>query len=167
MDRILTENDLIALVPYSEKDEPDFMACWQDEETQRGYNFVLPENAEGSIFGQIEDYPFWAVAVEKCTGDKLGVLRLSPDVKPDLAIWVYPAQRGKGWGKRMYRLALEYLFSRGYEKVYAGCFPYNTRSMRILEQNGFLRRPEGDTKETSILDGSEIIMLGYVCHRET
>ena len=161
----LIEDGLIALIPYTEADTQDFTACWQDEATQRGYNFILPDNADGRIFGEVTAYPFWVVAVEKVTGHKLGVLRLSPDRNPDLAIWVYPAKRGNGWGKRMYRLALEYLFSHGYETIYAGCFPYNTHSLRILENNGFVRWPEGDTKETSILDGGEITMLGFVCHR--
>ena len=65
LDQIMTEDDLIALIPYSEKDEADFLASWQDEVTQRGYNFILPEDADGSIFGRIGDYPFWTVAVEK------------------------------------------------------------------------------------------------------
>ena len=111
--RCLIEDQCIALIPYSEEDEADFRACWQNESTQRGYNFVLSENADAHIFGKIADYPFWVVAVEKNTGSKLGVLRLSPDENPDLAIWVYPAHRGKGWGGRMFRLALEYLFSHG------------------------------------------------------
>jgi len=161
----LMEDDLIALVPYSEEDEKDFLSCWQDEVTQRGYNFILPEKADAHIFGKISDYPFWVVAVEKSTGHKLGVLRLSPDAAPDLAIWVYPEYRGKGWGGRMYCLALEYLFLHGYDTIYAGCFSFNKPSLRILEKNGFICWPEGDTKEISVFDGSEIIMLGFICHR--
>ncbi len=165
MVRCLTEDQSIALIPYSEEDAADFLACWQNESTQRGYNFVLPENADAHIFGKIANYPFWVVAVEKKTGERLGVLRLSPDENPDLAIWVYPAHRGKGWGSRMYQLALEYLFSRGYETIYAGCFPYNAHSMRILEKNGFVRWPEGDTVEMSVFDGIKITMQGFICHR--
>ena len=165
MQRCLIEDQMIALVPYLEEDAADFLACWQDEATQRGYNFILPENASANVFGSIADYPFWVVAVEKRTGITLGVLRLSPDVAPDLAIWVYPQYRGKGWGGRMYRLALEYLFSHGYDTIYAGCFPFNKPSLRILEKSGFIRWPEGDTKEISVFDGSEITMLGFVCHR--
>lgn len=161
------ENDDIALIPYTEKDSSDFLACWQDAATQRGYNFILPENAQSSLFGEITAFPFWAVAVEKSTGNKLGVLRLSPEKEqPDLAIWVYPAHRGKGWGSCMYRLALEYLFANGYDTIYAGCFPFNTPSMRILKKNGFVCWPEGDVKEISVFDGSEIVMLGFKCRRD-
>ncbi|MBQ8556121.1 MAG: GNAT family N-acetyltransferase [Clostridia bacterium] len=160
------EDDAIALIPYTEEDASDFCACWQDDATQRGYNFILPENGQVDIFGEISAFPFWAVAVDKCTGNRLGVLRLSPDEEhPDLAIWMYPAHRGKGWGGRAYRLALRYLFAHGYDAIYAGCFPHNTPSLRILKKSGFIRWPEGDVKETSVFDGSEIIMLGFQCQR--
>ena len=163
MNQMLIEDELIALTPYTEADAGDFTACWRDDATQRGYNFILPDNADGRIFGEIAAYPFWVVAVEKSTGHKLGVLRLSPDRNPDLAIWVYPAYRSKGWGCRMYRLALDYLFAHGYETIFAGCFAYNTHSLRILENNGFVRWPEGDVEETSVFDGNKVTMLGYVC----
>ena len=162
----LIEDNKLMLRAYTEADALDFLACWQDAATQRGYNFILPENAQSSLFGEIAAFPFWAVAVEKSTGNKLGVLRLSPEKEqPDLAIWVYPAHRGKGWGSCMYRLALEYLFANGYDAIYAGCFPFNTPSMRILKKNGFVRWPEGDVKEINVFDGSEIVMLGFKCRR--
>lgn len=165
MRQSLIEDDLIALMPYTEADAQEFTACWRDEATQHGYNYVLPDDADGRIFGEIAAYPFWVVAIEKATGHKLGVLRLSPDRNPDLAIWVYPASRSRGWGCRMYRLALNYLFSHGYETVYAGCFSYNTHSLRILENNGFVRWAEGDAEEISVFDGSKVTMLGYVCRK--
>lgn len=162
----LIEDERLALRQYTRADSAAFMDCWRDETTQRGYNFILPEAAQGDIFGTIEDFPFWVVAVDKSTGDQVGVLRLSPEKEqPDLAIWVYPSHRGKGWGERMYRLALKYLFANGHETIYAGCFPFNKPSLRILEKNGFVRWPDGDTKETSAFDGSEIVMLGFRCHR--
>lgn len=162
----LIEDNKLRLRAYTEADAPDFLACWQDAATQRGYNFIPPENTQSSLFGEITAFPFWAVAVEKSTGNKLGVLRLSLEKgQPDLAIWVYPAHRGKGWGSCMYRLALEYLFANGYDAIYAGCFPFNTPSLRILAKNGFARWPEGDVKEINVFDGSEIVMLCFKCRR--
>ena len=65
----------------------------------------------------------------------------------------------------MYRLALDYLFAHEYETIYAGCFTYNTHSLRILENNGFVRWPEGDAEEISVFDGNKVTMLGYVCRK--
>ena len=161
----LIADELVELIPFTEADSQDFIACWHDAATQSGYNYVLPNNADARIFGEIAAYPFWVVAVEKATGHKLGVLRLSPDTNPDLAIWVYPTYRSRGWGCRMYRLALNYLFAHGYETIFAGCFSYNTHSLRILENNGFVRWPEGDSEEISVFDGSKVTMLGYVCRK--
>ena len=146
-------------------DVPDWVAYWQDEVTWRGFNFIPPKDCDWLKEQNIGRFPFWVTAVNRETGEKLGSMRLSPDAAPDLAIWVYPQYRGKGWGERMYRLALEYLFSHGYDTIYAGCFPFNKPSLRILEKMGFIRWPEGDTKEASVFDGSEITMLGFVCYK--
>ena len=80
---------------------------------------------------------------------------------PDLAIWIYPEFRGKGWGSRAYKLACDYLFNQGYQALYAGCFQHNVHSRHILEKCGFVRWPEGDVTETSAFDGAEITMQGF------
>ena len=157
----------MGLIQFTPDDMADWTACWQDKATQRGYNFIPPGLEAWSSSQEIEHFPFWVVAVDRSNGVKLGTLRLSPDELPDLAIWIYPEHRGKRWGSRAYRLACDYLFQNGYKVICAGCFPYNTYSMHILEKTGFMRWPEGDTVETSVFDGTEIMMLGFRLNRLT
>ena len=159
----LMKEDSLALVQFKQDDMADWAACWQDEVTQRGYNFIPPEDVDWLREQHIERFPFWVTAVNLETGEKLGSLRLSPDDIPDLAIWIYPAYRNKGWGGRAYRLALRYLYEQGYKAVYAGCLQHNVYSRRILEKCGFTRWAAGDEAETSVFNGREIIMEGFRC----
>ena len=160
MSCLIQENDL-ALVQFTQDDMAAWAACWQDEVTQRGYNFIPPEDANWVKTQQIEQFPFWVTAVNLKTGEKAGALRLSPDAKPDLAIWIYPRFRGKGWGSRAYKLACDYLFGKGYQELHAGCFLHNEHSRRILEKCGFVRLPGSDATEISMLDGTEIVMQEF------
>ena len=159
----LIKDECIGLIPFEQPDMRDWLVCWQDKATQRGFNFIPPDHEAWSSSQVIEHFPFWVAAVDLSNGAKVGTLRLSPDESPDLAIWIYPKYRGQGWGSRAYKMACDYLFDKGYQTIYAGCFPYNTPSMNVLQKTGFVRWQEGDTVETSVFDGSKLTMLGFKC----
>ena len=48
----LIKNDTIALAPYTPDDAPDFYRCWQDHDTQKGYNYKFDDSL--SEFSNIE-----------------------------------------------------------------------------------------------------------------
>ena len=164
MKRCLIANDALSLVPFTEDDMADWLACWQDEGTQRGFNFIPPEDPTW-LLRQLElRFPFWATAVRKATGERIGVLRLSPDEQqPDLAIWMYPAYRGQGLGTQCFALALQYLSDHGYREIHAGCLETNERSRRMLIRCGFSRWADGDEAEKCVFTGRNIMMHGYRC----
>ena len=158
----LASDGRIALRAFVQEDMAEWTACWQDETTQRGFNFVPPPDGGWLAAQDIARFPFWVAVVELSTGRTLGSLRLSPDPEhPDLAIWIYPQHRGGGWGGKAFSLALQTLAELGYRTIHAGCFPFNMPSRRILERCGFRRWPEGDEAETSVFDGAPLTLEGY------
>lgn len=41
MNEYITENIRVAFVQYTHEDDGDMFACWQDRDTQEGYNYVF------------------------------------------------------------------------------------------------------------------------------
>lgn len=76
---------------------------------------------------EIECFPFWAVVVDKKLDKRVGTLRLGLDEPcPDLALWIYPQYRNKGYGTASFALALRYIFSNyPYSEIAADCFEDN------------------------------------------
>ena len=152
----IIENSSIALVPYSHQDDHDMYLCWQDIQTQKGYNYVFYQSFEAyqqSV--EIERFKFWVTVIEKAGGKRIGVLRLGLNEEyPDLAIWIYPQYRRKGYGTEAFQLALEHLFCKeGYQTIYAGCYGDNIGSLNILRKIGFVPFPAGNETEVNAFTG--------------
>lgn len=108
-------------------------------------------------------FPFWVVVVDKSCGAKIGVLRLSSEEEPDLAIWIYPQHRGKGYGTEAFSLAVDYIFrNMNLRKIYACCYCDNRASLRTLEEVGFVRRSVGDQQEENCFTGEPATQLSFV-----
>lgn len=161
MPMIYIENKNIALIPYTHEDDADMYTCWQDHDTQRGYNCRFSLSYEEFSSTEISAFPFWCVILDKNVHTKLGVLRLGPDPKePDLAIWIYPLFRGKGIGTNAFYLALDYIFSTlPYDTISAGCYEDNVVSLKMLHRLEFIHIPEEDISEKNCFTGEHTRQL--------
>ena len=159
----IIENETIGLRRYTHADDRDMYYCWRDIDTQKGYNGIFSETFEEFSAHDIEAFRFWVVAVDRRTGENVGVLRLGPDaVCPDLAVWIYPGCRNKGYGTMAFRLALEYIFGTyGYDEISAGCYRDNEYSLRMLKSLGFTRYPDGDEAEVDCFTGEMTVQLEF------
>ncbi len=162
MNEYIAESHRIAFVQYTHEDDADMLACWQDRDTQKGYNYAFAGSLDDLNSIDISAFPFWVVAVEKVSRAKIGVLRLSSGEEQDLAIWIYPNYRGKGYGTEAFSLAVNYIFrDMNLRKIYAGCYCDNKTSLRMLEKVGFIRYPEGDQQEENCFTGKPTIQLSF------
>lgn len=159
----LIENLHIGLTPYTHNDDEDMFSCWLDMDTQKGYNCTYEQALEGFRRFGIERFPFWATVVDKKLDRRVGSLRLGLDeICPDLAIWIYPQYRHRGYGNRSFSLALKYIFGNyQYSEISAGCFEDNLYSMRIIEKLGFIRYPKGDVVEKDCFTGQDRTMQEF------
>ncbi len=160
---IFHEDDTILLRKYNHSDDLDMYACWQDIETQKGYNFIFKESFEEFKKFDIDRFPFWAAIVEKGNNANIGTVRLSPDGEcPDLAIWIYREYRSRGFGTRAFALALKYCFAAFNLKfISAGCYQDNEKSIKMLKHIGFSHYPEYDTDEISEFTGEYVKQLEF------
>ena len=161
--RYIAENNQIGFVQYTHNDDTDMIACWQDRDTQKGYNYAFDGSLDDLSSIDITAFPFWVVAVDKSSGAKVGVLRLSSGEEQDLAIWIYPQHRGKGYGTEAFSLAVDYIFrNMNLRNIYAGCYCDNKASLRMLENVGFSRYPAGDQQEENCFTGEPTTQLSFV-----
>ncbi|NLD87813.1 MAG: GNAT family N-acetyltransferase [Clostridiales bacterium] len=159
----IIENDLIGLSPYTHADDADMFACWQNIDTQKGYNGIFNQTFNEFKEFNIEQFTFWVTVTDKKTSKKVGVLRLGLDeICPDLAIWIYPRYRNRGYGTQSFALALKYIFEHfPYSEISAGCFEDNISSIKMLTKIGFVRYPDGDVAEKSCFTGETIRQLEF------
>lgn len=163
MNEYIAENNRIAFVHYTHEDDCDMFACWQDRDTQKGYNYAFDGSLVNLSSIDITAFPFWVVVVDKDNGAKIGVLRLSSGAEQDLAIWIYPNYRGMGYGTEAFSLAVDYIFrNMNLRKIYAGCYCDNKASLRTLEKVGFVRYPAGDQQEENCFTGEPTTQLSFV-----
>ena len=84
------------------------------------------------------------------------------EVCPDLAIWIYPQYRNRGYGTQSFALALKYIFIHySYAEISAGCYEDNTNSLRMLKRTGFVRCPKGDIVESNCFTGEKTTQLEF------
>ncbi len=164
----LIKNDTIALAPYTSDDAPDFYRCWQDLDTQKGYNYKFDDSLSEFSKIAIDRFIFWVTVRDIKTNEKVGVLRLSPDeIDPDLAVWIFPEYRNMGYGKNGMLLALEYIFENfSFGAITAGCFERNKYSQKILEQIGYKHEANSDTIERDCFTGENIKLFMYRITKE-
>ncbi len=162
------EDEKICLVQYTHNDDKDMYQCWLDIGTQKGYNFRFDMSYDDFCKSDIDRYPFWVTIIDKYMEQRIGVIRLGLNaICPDLAIWIYPEHRSKGYGTRAYTLALKYIFNYfEFKEISAGCYEDNMCSMKMLEKIGFIRYPDGDEKEENVFTGEEICQLEFRITKE-
>ena len=168
----IIENSMVGLTEYTSNDNADMYLCWMDAETQKGYNGKFNQTFKEFERFQLEQFKlqfkFWVTIIDKRTSQKVGVLRLGLDeICPDLAIWIYPQHRNKGYGTQSFKLALEYIFENyPYLEISAGCYEDNTYSLKMLRRIGFYRYPGGDVVEENSFTGNSIKQLEFRIKRE-
>lgn len=140
--------------------------CWQDIDTQKGYNYK-PDFTFEEFVNTPKRARFEAVAVRKSDFSVIGVVSLSPEgCLPDLAIMLFKPYRGMGYSTSVFKLALEYCFDTfGFEAIYAGCYGDNEKSLKMLKRCGFVPHPEGNCNENHFLNGTPIVQYDFVKHR--
>lgn len=164
--KIYTANQDLALAEYCPAvDCSDHYACWQDPDTQNGYNYQMPCSLEEFRNRPIRSR-FLAVIIRNEDNASLGIVSLSPEGSPpDLAIMLYRPYRGKGYGPNAFALAAGYCLETFHlECLYAGCYEPNTASQKMLKSCGFVPHPEGDCHETHYLTGEPVVQHDFVLY---
>ncbi len=158
-------DDAINLSEYIDS-EDDFncYSCWNDEETQSGYNHKITRTFEEWKNGTTIKSRFIATIIRISDNACIGTIFLSPeDTPPDLAIMIYKPYRKHGYGTAAFALGAKYCFENlGLCKIYAGCYSHNNSSMKMLEKCGFVPHPEGNMQEKHYLTGEDIIQLDFI-----
>ena len=164
----VAENESIGFVQYTYSDHYDMYNCWNDIDTQKGYNTVFAQSFDDFCKVDINLFKFWVVIIDKQSNNRVGVLRLGLDETcPDLAIWIYPQYRNKGYGTQSFALALRCLFEQyNYQELSAGCYKDNLHSLKILKKIGFIHYPEYDQNELNCFTNEETTQLGFIISRD-
>jgi len=157
------EDEVISLSEYIEEaDSAAFWHCWQDEDTQRGYNHNETDELSDFTHGGVTAN-FLATILRKTDGEPVGGIFLSEGGTPDLAIMIFPPHRGQGYATRAFALGAAYCFDvLHHKRIYAGCFPHNAASLKMLERCGFRPHPAGNMAEKHYLTGEEIMQMDFV-----
>ena len=166
--KVYVSDEILSLSEYIElEDNIDCYNCWQDEETQSGYNHKLTRSYNEWAENTSIKSRFIATIKRLSDNSSIGAIFLSPeDTPPDLAIMVYKPYRGKGYGTRAFLLGAKYCFEvLSLDYIYAGCYPHNLSSMKMLQKCGFQPHPEGNQYEKHFLTGEDIVQLDFVKHK--
>ena len=158
-------DEVLCLSEYIEsEDDLECYGCWEDEETQSGYNHKFDSSFDEWSKNTPIKSRFIATIIRLCDNANIGAIFLSPeDTPPDLAIMIYKPYRGKGYGTRAFSLGAKYCFDvLLLERVYAGCYPDNNASLKMLNRCGFQPHPEGNCYEKHYITGEDIIQLDFV-----
>ena len=164
--KVYMADELISLSEYiSSEDDLDCYNCWQDEETQSSYNHKLTE-VDAWSKNTPKTSRFIATVLRLSDHTSIGTVFLSPEnTPPDLAIMIYPPYRKNGFGVRAFALGMKYCFEvLGFDKLYAGCYPHNVSSLKMLQRCGFEPHPDGDQMEKHYVTGEDITQLDFVKH---
>jgi RimJ/RimL family protein N-acetyltransferase len=161
---VFISDGTLALAEYrGMEDNADFYECWQDEDTQRAFNYQF-----NRAFDEFSKSPvksrFIATVIRLSDNARIGVVFVSPEgTLPDLAIMLYKPYRTKGYGTKAFLLATEYCFEHlGLDEVYAGCYPQNAASLKMLKRCGYVPHPQGNQAEKHYLTGEPITQLDFV-----
>jgi len=160
-------DDTLSLSEYiNSEDDLDCYRCWQDDETQSGYNHKLTRSFEEWAENTSIKSGFIATIKRLSDNASIGAIFLSPeDSSPDLAIMIYKPYRGNGYGTRAFLLGIKYCFEvLSLDYIYAGCYPHNISSMKMLQRCGFQPHSAGNQNEKHYLTGEDIIQLDFIKH---
>ncbi|MDR2559649.1 MAG: GNAT family N-acetyltransferase [Oscillospiraceae bacterium] len=160
-------DDVISLSEYIDsEDDLDCYRCWQDDETQSGYNHKLTRSFEEwqATTNTTVQARFVATIIRHSDNASIGSIFVSSEDTPsDLAIIIYKPYRGKGYGARAFSLGVKYCFEvLSLDYIHAGCYPHNISSVKMLRKCGFLPHPEGNQNEKHYLTGEDVIQLDFI-----
>lgn len=165
--KIYAANDILRLVEYQKCDDRVIYENWQDDETQKGFNYILKESFEE--FSARETKQRFVAMIQLTETDELiGYVGISPPESiPDLAIWLFKPFRNKGYGTSAFALATKYAVDvLKIDELHAGAYPDNIRSRKMLEKCGYVPYPEGNVREKHYLTGEDIVQFDYIYRKE-
>jgi len=167
--KVYIKNDIISLTEHLPEDNEELYNGWLDEEVQKGFNFKLDKTFDEWLSRNIEREEFHLTsncAVILNENNKLiGSIGVSmfPDEPDDLSIRIFKPYRKQGFGTMAFALGAKYCFDvLGLEKIYAGCYPDNIRSMKMIEKCGFVSHPEGNVAEKHYITGEPVTQFDFV-----
>lgn len=165
--KIYISNDQLTLAEFCNPDDAEAnYNCWQDHDTQEGYNYKMDITLDTFINRPIRSR-FLAVIIRKIDNVIIGMVSMSPqNTPPDLAIMIYKPYRQQGYGTKAFSLALNYCFHTfNLDKIYAGCYETNIASRKMLATCGFVPHPEGNVVEQHFESGEPITQFDFVKYR--
>ncbi|MCL2189939.1 MAG: GNAT family N-acetyltransferase [Defluviitaleaceae bacterium] len=166
MDRkIYISDGEISLSEYiASEDDLAFYHCWKEDERQSAFNHKFTDSFEEWSASTSIKSRFMATIKRLSDNESIGAIFLSPeDSPPDLAIIVYKPYRGSGYGTRAFSLGTKYCFDiLSLNRIYAGCYPHNVSSLKMLQKCGFTPHPEGNVNEKHYVTGEDIVQLDFV-----
>ena len=165
--KIYISDDQLVLAEYhTALDAEANYNCWQDPDTQAGYNFKMDFTLDTFRNRPIRSR-FLAAIIRKIDNVVIGIVSLSPEnTLPDLAIMIYPPYRQQGYGTKAFVLALNYCFRTfNLDQIHAGCYETNIASLKILTTCGFVPHLEGNVAEQHFESGEPITQLDFVKYR--
>lgn len=162
--KIYISNGVINLSEYiSSIDDLDCYNCWNDEETQNGYNYRFAKSFEEWSADTANSPRFEATITRVSDNKRVGTIFLSSGELPDLAFMIYRPYRKQGYGTAAFALGAKYcLENLGINKIYAGCYLDNIASVKILENCGFIPHPEGNIYEKHYLTGEDRVQHDFI-----
>ncbi|MDR2686873.1 MAG: GNAT family N-acetyltransferase [Oscillospiraceae bacterium] len=164
MRKIYIADEVVALAECIPEVAPALYACWRDPDTERGYN-IKQTKSYAEYLAARKTNGWSGIILRRGDETPMGCVMIFPEIaQPDLAIMVYPGYRGKGYGTRAFALGAQYCAETfGLERIYAGCYPDNHASLKMLERCGFVPDPEPvGGLETHYITGEEIVQLEFV-----
>ena len=165
--KIYISDDVICLSEYIDQvDDLDCYNCWNDEETQNGYNINFTKSFDEWVRETEIKSRFIATVIRHSDGACVGSIFLSPiDTPPDLAFMIYKPYRKQGYGTRAFMLGIKYCFEvLKLDKIFAGCYKLNSSSWKIIERCGFIPHPQGNMQDKHRLTGEDITQFDFVRH---
>lgn len=163
--KVYISDSAISLCEYVEsEDDDDCYHCWQDPDTQKAYNYKFTETFEAFSNKRPIKSRFVATIIRCSDHLHIGSIFVSPEnTPPDLAIMIYKPFRNNGYGTKAFSLGTRYCFETlGLDRVFAGYYPDNTASRKMLLKCGFQPHPEGNLSEKHFLTGEDITQLDFV-----
>ena len=167
--KIFIKNNIISLAEYLQSDDWDCYNLWLDEEVQKGYNHKFNETFEE--YSQSEYKSLWnAIIILNDSGELIGEIGVSEvnDLQlPDLSIRIFKQYRSRGLGTMAFSMSAKYCFDvLKLDKIYAGCYPDNIKSRKMIEKCCFIPHPEGNVEEKHYITGEPVTQFDFVLTRE-
>ena len=171
--KIFVKNDTISLAEHLPEDNWDLYNGWFDEEIQKGFNFKITKTFEEYVAQNIERKEFHLTsncAIILNESNKLiGSIGVSmfPGEPDDMSIRIFKPYRNQGFGTIAFSLGVKYCFEiLKLDKIYAGCYPDNIRSIKMIEKCGFKPNPEGNIAETHYITGEPVTQFDFIITKE-